>query len=48
MEAREGRSGYKKSWPKWIAIYLAIGGIAYLVIYLVTSGGGGGGGGGGY
>ena len=38
-------TGYGKSWKKWVAIYLAVGAIAYLIIYLVffTHGGSGGG-----
>jgi len=41
------KRGYK--WKKWLAIYLAVGVIAYLVVYFVFfhSGGGYGGGGGG-
>jgi succinate dehydrogenase hydrophobic anchor subunit len=40
-------TGYgRKSWKKWLAIYLVAGAIAYFVIYLVffahSSGGGGG------
>ena len=43
------QSGYKKNWAKWIGLYLAIGAIAYLIIYLVAfHHGGGGAGGGGY
>lgn len=30
-------STYKKSWGKWVALYLAIGAIAYFIIYLVAS-----------
>ena len=40
-------SGYKKSWPKWVGLYLLIGGAIYLIVF-VTSGNGGGGGTGGY
>jgi hypothetical protein len=51
-ERTERRSGYGGRWKKWLLIYLAIGAVAYLIIYLVFfhSGGGygGGGGGGGY
>ena len=35
------RSRYRKNWKKWVAIYLAVGVVAYLVIYLVVSSGGG-------
>lgn len=45
-QAQNGSAGYKRSWPKWVAMYLAIGGIVYLIVYFVTSGGGGGSGGG--
>jgi hypothetical protein len=46
----QAKSGYKGRWKKWLLIYLAIGAVAYLIIYLVFfhhSGGYGGGGGGG-
>ncbi|MGZ4144862.1 MAG: hypothetical protein ACXVPP_06875 [Actinomycetota bacterium] len=40
------RGGYKRSWGKWVGLYLLIGGIAYLLIYLLAfhhgSGAGGG------
>jgi hypothetical protein len=38
--------GYGRKWKKWVAIYLAVGAIAYLIIYLVffTHGGSAGGG----
>jgi hypothetical protein len=40
------RTGYgRKSWKKWLAIYLVVGAIAYLVVYLLFFAGGGGGGG---
>jgi hypothetical protein len=29
------KKGYGGNWKKWLAIYLAVGGIAYLIIYLV-------------
>ena len=44
----EKKSAYKKSWAKYIWIYLAVGGIAYLLIYLFAFhhvGGAAGGGG---
>lgn len=51
MDTRErtdtGRS-YKRSWPKWVGLYLLIGGIVYLIIYFVAFHHGGGGGGLGY
>jgi hypothetical protein len=37
--------GYGRSWKKWLMIYVAVGAIAYLIIYLAFfahSGGGGG------
>jgi hypothetical protein len=39
-------AGYSRNWKKWVAIYLAVGAVAYLVIYLLffTRGGGAGGG----
>jgi len=42
--AQTGTS-YRKGWKKWLVIYLAIGAIAYLIIYLLFFTGGGGGGG---
>jgi hypothetical protein len=41
-------SGYGRKWKKWLAIYAAVGVVAYLIIYLVfiyDSGAAGGGGG---
>jgi len=39
-------TGYsRRSWKKWLAIYLIAGAIAYLVIYLLFFTGGGSGGG---
>jgi hypothetical protein len=46
----QNSKGYgRRSWRKWLAIYVVAGAIAYLIIYLVffMHGGGGGGGGGG-
>jgi hypothetical protein len=39
-------AGYGRSWKKWVAIYVAGGAIAYLIVYLLffTHGGSGGGG----
>jgi len=42
------QSGYKRNWAKWIGLYLVIGAIAYLIIYLVAFHHGGGAAGGGY
>ncbi|HKX13789.1 MAG TPA: hypothetical protein VJN19_01240 [Propionibacteriaceae bacterium] len=39
-------SRYGGKWKKWLAIYVAVGLVAYLVIYFVFFAGGGGGGGG--
>jgi hypothetical protein len=41
----ENKKSYGRSWKKWLAIYLAVGAVAYLIIYLVffTHGSGGGG-----
>jgi hypothetical protein len=41
-------SGYGTKWKKWLAIYLAVGAVAYVVIYLLFFTGGGGGAGGGF
>jgi hypothetical protein len=42
-------TGYGRRWGKWLAIYLAVGAVVYLIVYLVFfhHGGGGAGGGGG-
>lgn len=41
-------TGYGRKWKKWLAIYAAVGAVAYLIIYFVfISGGSGPGGGGG-
>ena len=56
---RGSKRGYGAKWKKWLAIYLAIGTVAYVIVYFVffhssggygggSGGGGGGGGGGGY
>ncbi|HWB90177.1 MAG TPA: hypothetical protein VG872_13360 [Acidimicrobiia bacterium] len=37
-------TGYGRNWKKWLAIYAVVGGIAYLVIYLLFFAGSGGGG----
>jgi hypothetical protein len=36
--------GYGKKWKKWLAIYVAIGAVAYLVVYLILQAGNGSGG----
>jgi hypothetical protein len=36
------QSGYGRKWKKWLAIYVGVGAIAYLVIYLVFFHHGGG------
>jgi hypothetical protein len=42
------KRGYGRNWKKWVAIYLAVGAVAYSVIYLALHSGGGSGGGGFY
>jgi hypothetical protein len=29
------KSGYGSRWKRWLLIYLAVGAVAYLIIYLV-------------
>jgi hypothetical protein len=43
-------TGYGRRWKKWLAIYVGVAAVLYLIVYLVffTHGGGGGGGGGFY
>ncbi|MCA1831409.1 MAG: hypothetical protein ABR548_05700 [Actinomycetota bacterium] len=49
MSSGTKSSGYKGKWLKWLGVYLAIGGVIYLILYfLVLNHGGGGGGGAGY
>lgn len=36
-------SGYGRRWKRWIAIYVAVGAIAYLALYLAFFSGDGGG-----
>jgi hypothetical protein len=44
----QNSTGYgRKSWKKWLAIYLVVGAIAYAIVYLLFFTGGGGSGGGG-
>jgi hypothetical protein len=38
--------GYGRNWRKWLGIYLAIGAVVYLVIFLILQGSGGSSGGG--
>lgn len=38
------RSGYGKRWKRWLAIYLAVGAVAYVVLYVAFFHHGGGGG----
>lgn len=44
----DNSTGYGRKWKKWLAIYAAVGVVAYLIIYLVfiydSSGAGTGGG----
>jgi hypothetical protein len=44
----ENKKSYGRSWKKWLAIYVAVGAIAYLIIYLAFFAHGSGGGGYGY
>jgi len=49
-QGTDQKAGYRGRWKKWLLIYLAIGAVAYAIIYFVFlhhSGGGSGGGGGG-
>jgi hypothetical protein len=39
---------YRRNWKKWLAIYLAVGVVIYLIVFLVFFSHGGGGGGLGY
>ena len=39
------RSGYGRKWKRWLAIYLAVGAVAYFVLYLALFQHGGAGGG---
>ena len=42
------KSDYGRSWKRWLAIYAAVGAVAYLIVYLVFFADGGSGGGGGF
>jgi hypothetical protein len=39
------RSGYGRKWKRWLAIYLAVGAVVYVVLYVAFFHHGGGGGG---
>jgi hypothetical protein len=41
-------TGYGRKWKKWLAIYVAVGAVAYLIVFLVFFHHGGGAGGFGY
>jgi len=42
-------TGYSRNWKRWVAIYVAVGAVAYAILYLLFfTGGGGGAGGGGF
>ncbi|HEY7478188.1 MAG TPA: hypothetical protein VIB62_08115 [Actinomycetota bacterium] len=45
MASEPERSRYGRKWKRWLAIYLAIGAVAYVVIYVAFFHHGGGGGG---
>jgi hypothetical protein len=36
-------SGYGGKWKKWLAIYIAVGAVVYMIVYLLFFRGGGGG-----
>ena len=38
-------AGYRRKWKMWLAIYLAVGVVVYLIVFLVFFNHGGGGGG---
>lgn len=44
-ENRETKRRYGRNWKKLLGIYLAVGAVVYLVIFLVLSAGNGSGGG---
>jgi hypothetical protein len=44
MATEPERSGYGRKWKRWLAIYLAVGAVAYIVIYVAFFQHGGGGG----
>jgi hypothetical protein len=41
LEENKG-SGYGSKWKKWLLIYLAVGVVVYLIVYLAFFRGGGG------
>jgi hypothetical protein len=41
-------AGHRRKWKKWLAIYLAVATVVYLIVFLVFFNHGGGGGGFGY
>jgi hypothetical protein len=43
-QTADKKTGYGNKWKKWLAIYLAIGAVAYLIVYFVFFHHGGGGG----
>jgi hypothetical protein len=45
MAGQREEKRYGSKWKKWLAIYVAVGAVAYVVIYLVFFHHGGGGGG---
>jgi hypothetical protein len=44
VERERRTDGYGSKWKKWALVYLGVGAIVYLVIYLAVSSGGGYGG----
>jgi hypothetical protein len=44
----EQRSGYGRNWKKWVGIYLAVGVVAYFIVFLLFFHHGGSSGGGGF
>jgi hypothetical protein len=42
-ENRETKRGYGRNWKRLIAIYLAVGAVVYLLIFLALRAGGGSG-----
>lgn len=38
------RTGYGRSWKKWVAIYAVVAAVVYLIVYLAFFSDGGGGG----
>jgi hypothetical protein len=46
-EMADKGTSYGRKWKRWLGIYLAVGVVAYLIVYALFFTGGGGGGGGG-